>query len=106
MTYQDYLKLSPAIKFLIIIALVFVQSIASTWLVVEKIIPYLSGIEGMTMHGMFNAGMLYSVLLIIVSLLMDFGILNLYDRHVTKKENELLMKEIYATDKETAESSR
>ena len=106
MTYKKYLKLSTAIKFLIVIALVFVQSAASTWLAVEKIVPYLSGIEGMTMLGMFNFGMIDSALFIAVCLLMDWCIFKLYNRHVEKKEHELLMKEIYETDKEKAESAR
>ena len=106
MTYEKYLKLSTAIKFLIVIALVFVQSAASTWLAVEKIVPYLSGIEGMTMHGMFNVGMVYAVLLIIACLLMDDGALKLYELHTEKKEHELLTKEIYAKDEEKAESAR
>lgn len=106
MTYEKYLKRSAAIRILMAVALVVVQSAASTWLVVEKIVPYLSGIDGMTMLCIFNAGMLYSVLLVAVCLLIDFGIFKLYDRHVEKKEHELLMKEIYETDKEKAEGSR
>ena len=106
MTYEKYLKLSTAIRLLIAVALVFVQTVVSTWLVVGKIVPYLSGIDGMTMLGMFNSGMLYSVLLVAVCLLIDFGIFKLYDRHVEKKEHELLMKEIYETDEAKAESSR
>ena len=106
MTYEKYLKLSTAIRLLIAVALVFVQTVASTCLVVGKIVPYLSGIDGMTMLGMFNSGMLYSVLLVAVCLLINFAIFKLYDRHVEKKEHELLMKEIYETDKEKAEGSR
>lgn len=106
MTYEKYLKLSTVVKFLIAVALVFVQSVASTWLVVGAIVPYLSGIDGMTMLGMFNSGMLYSMLLVGVCTLVDIGIFKLYSRHVDKKENELLMKEIYETDKEKAEGSR
>jgi hypothetical protein len=106
MTYEKYLKLSIVIRLLIVVALVFVQSAASTWLVVGKIVPYLSGIEGMTMLGMFNSGMLYSLLLIGACALLDWGVFKLYNRHVEKKEHELLMKEIYETDKEKAEGSR
>ena len=106
MTYTNYLKLSTVIKFLIPIALVFVQSVASTWLVVGTIVPYLSGIEGITMLGMFNFGMLYSLALIAVCALIDWCVFKLYERHVTKKENELLMKEIYETNEEKAESTR
>ena len=106
MTYEKYLKLSTAIRLLIAVALVFVQTVTSTWLVVGKIVPYLSGIDGMTMLGMFNSGMLYFVLLVGVCTLIDIGVFKLYNRHVEKKENELLMKEIYETDKETAKGSR
>lgn len=94
MTYEKYLKLSTLFMVLLIIGLVFVQSFLSMLLVTQVIVPWISSFDKVTMNGMFNFGMIYSVLLIVVCLCIDYLVLALYRKHTDKKESKLLNKEL------------
>ena len=93
MTYEKYLKLSTLFMVLLIIGLVLVQSFLSMLLVTQVIVPWLSSLNT-TMLGVLNFGMAYNILFIVVCVGIDYAVLNLYGKHVKKKESKLLNKEL------------
>ena len=93
MTYEKYLKLSTLFMVLLTIGLVFVQSFLSMLLVTQVIVPWLSSLNT-TMLGVLNFGMAYNILFIVVCVGIDYAVLNLYGKHVKKKESKLLNKEL------------
>lgn len=94
MTYEKYLKLSTLFMVLLPIGLVLVQSFLSMLLVTRVIVPWISSFDEASMLGAFNFGMIYAVLLIAVCTGIDYVILGLYKKHVSKKDFKLLNKEI------------
>lgn len=94
MTYEKYLKLSSLFRVLLIIGLILVQTFLSTLFVTEVIIPWISSFDKVGLEEAFDFGMIYSVLLIIVCMGIDFLVLGLYRKHTDKKESKLLNKEL------------
>lgn len=94
MTYEKYLKLSALFMVLLTIGLILVQSFLSMLLVTQVIIPWISSFDEASMLSAFNFGMIYSVLLIVVCIGIDYVVLGLYRKHTDKKESELLNKEL------------
>ncbi len=94
MTYEKYLKLSVFFMLLLIIGLILVQSFLSTLLVTQVIIPWISSFDKVGMLGVFNFGMIYSLLYMAVCLCIDYVVLSLYRKHTDKKESKLLNKEL------------
>ena len=94
MTYTNYLKLSALFSALLIIGLILVQSFLSMLLVTQVIIPWISSFDEISLLGVFNFGMIYSILLIVACLGIDYVVLGLYRKHTDKKESKLLNKEL------------
>ena len=94
MTYEKYLKLSALFMVLLTIGLILVQSFLSMLLVTQVIIPWISSFDEASMLSAFNFGMIYSVLLIVVCIGIDYVVLGLYRKHTDKKESKLLNKEL------------